>query len=486
MNLIRRPVPIILMTLIGLSLLYWLLPISGKIAYVPDEPTTSNTWPTITIEQSMARQMEVMVIDPTPWTYVRLEAPPTTATLTELGTQNALGQWVWRWHIEGEPTALTLYHSCDQGCQQWATVQISTVTPTANPQPLIPTKLGIVLASPQRNWHNRQGWDVEITYAQLAETEYWGIHDLAQRVQHANHSGLRVLVRVEWAQGQSLPPPNDYAALTDYLTYLQRLARDERLSDVYGFIIGSNFNTLGANSQAPENPVTPDWYARVFNGYGADPSLTNNALAVIRQENNRVCVLVGPVNVWNSDQDGSLPYDIDAPWLNYMNTLVAHLNTAVSDQLAQGISDGAPDGFAVQAFGRVDDPSLRPEERALEPLRDLHRDEWGEAQMGFRVYQDWLHIINQYPHLAGKPIYIGASNTFVEGDGRFPTENYPPGWLSNALTTINQEPQIQMLAWFLDDFPHDERWQPFSLTKPQGLLEEASQEFEALLQANTP
>lgn len=58
-------------------------------------------------------------------------------------------------------------------------------------------------------------------------------------------------------QGQSIPPPNDYAALEAYLSYVRRLARDARLADVHGFIIGSNFNTLGANQQIPENPVTP-------------------------------------------------------------------------------------------------------------------------------------------------------------------------------------------------------------------------------------
>ncbi|MCZ7668020.1 MAG: hypothetical protein M5U34_12920 [Chloroflexi bacterium] len=46
-------------------------------------------------------------------------------------------------------------------------------------------------------------------------------------------------------------------------------------------------STTEANVQSPENPVTPTWYAQVFNGYGVDPTLHDNALEVIRNENPR-------------------------------------------------------------------------------------------------------------------------------------------------------------------------------------------------------
>lgn len=484
--IMNRPLRTYLIIFVLLSIfsgLYWLLPITGKLAYIPDSLPQENTWPQISIINQTDNEFEVIVQDVTAWVFVRLELAGAEITLTEHGTQNKDGLWQWKWSVRGAPdsTTINLYYNCNTGCQLWTKVEISIAAPIPNPNELVPTKLGLVFANPERGWHNRQGWDVEVTYAQLAEEQFWGIDDLARRVQQAHKNGLRVLVRVEYDQGQSVPPPNDYATLDIYLRYVQRLARDERLGEVYGFIIGSNFNTASANAQSPENRVTPEWYAQVFNGYGTNPNTHNNALEIIRNENKQVRVIVGPVNPWNSDQTGNITYSIDVPWLNYMNSVVAHVNAAAIAKIERGISDAAPDGFAIQAFGRVDAPELSAEQRAQEPFIDLHRDEWGEAQAGFRVYQDWLDIINQYEYTSGKPVYISASNTFDSNSGRFPTDNYPQGWLSNALKAINQEPQIKALAWFMDGFAHDEQWAMFSLTTPRGLLIEASQEFDALL-----
>lgn len=463
--------------------LYWLLPINGKLAYIPDSLPQTNTWPQISITNQTDNEFEIIVQDVTPWVFVHMEMAGTETTLVEHGSQNQDGRWQWRWQAQGTPdsTKINLYHSCATGCQLWTTVQTAVATPIPRTDERIPTKLGLVFANPQRNWHNRQGWDIEITYAQLAEEEFWGIDDLAARMQQASQNGLRVLVRVEYDQGQSIPPPDDYTALDAYLSYLQRLARDERLADVHGFIIGSNFNSASANTQSPENPVTPAWYAQVFNGYAADPAIHNNAVAVIRNENRQAHVIVGPVSPWNEDQTGAVPYQIDVPWLHYMNSVASYVNSAAAAKMEHGISDAAPDGFAIQAFGRVD--KLAPDERAQEPFMDLHRDEWGSAQAGFRIYQDWLDIINMYQYSAGKPVYISASNMFDSETGSFPADNYPAGWLTNALEVVNQEPQIHTLGWFMDGFAHDEQWAMFSLTTPRGLLIEAAQEFDALLQA---
>ncbi|VAW43215.1 hypothetical protein MNBD_CHLOROFLEXI01-688, partial [hydrothermal vent metagenome] len=123
--------------------------------------------------------------------------------------------------------------------------------------------------------------------------------------------------------------------------------------------------------------------------------------------------------------------------IKYSNSVVTYVNAAAIAKIEQGISDAAPDGFAIQAFGRVDAQQLSPEQRAQEPFLDLRRDEWGDAQAGFRVYQDWLNIINQFEYTTGKPVYINAANTFDSETGQTPTENYPVGWLGNALETIN-------------------------------------------------
>lgn len=477
----RSPLALVIGLLL-FSAIYWLLPISGQITYIP--PANDNqvqSWPQINIEEEQDGSLIFWVQDVTPWTHVRLEMGTAESTLVDHGEQNDAGVWQWRWRVlrPDEGAAVVLYHSCEMGCQTWATTQTAVRTPNPPREPQIPTKLGVVFANPDRDWHGRQGWTVEVTYAQLADDFYWGIDDLARRVQLAKANGLRTLVRVEYDQGQSIPPPDDFAALDSYLTYLRRLARDDRLAEVHGFIIGSNINTNGANAQAPDNPVTPAWYARVFNGYAADPDNHNNAIETIRSENKQVRVLVGPINPWNTDQDGSIPFQIDLPWLNYMNTMVHFINEGVVAKTAVGFSDTAPDGFAIQAFGRVN--ALAPDQRAQEPLLDIYLPEWGEGQAGFRVYEEWLAIINSYPYTMGKPAYINAANTSDSRTGEQPAENYPVGWLTNAVQAINAEPQIAALCWFIDSFPHDDQWQLFSLSQPRGLLLDAAAEFDLLL-----
>jgi len=124
-----------------------------------------------------------------------------------------------------------------------------------------------------------------------------------------------------------------------------------------------------------------------------------------------------------------------------------------------------PDGFAVNAPGRPSAPELAGRFGADEPRMDLRRAEWGEAQAGFRIYRDWLAIINAHPTTQGLPVYITSTNTFAPDEGTVPAQNYVRGWLTTALEVINQEPQVQALCWFLDkDRSGDSRWDWFSPT----------------------
>ncbi len=63
--------------------LYWLLPINGKLAYIPDSLPQTNTWPQISIINKTDNELEVIVQDVTPWVFVRLELAGTETTLTE-------------------------------------------------------------------------------------------------------------------------------------------------------------------------------------------------------------------------------------------------------------------------------------------------------------------------------------------------------------------------------------------------------------------
>ena len=394
--------------------------------------------------------------------------------------------WTWTWsgtvNAQDVQSHLVFYSDCSTGCIERGRFSLGTERlpiPTA----LVPTKLGVVFADPARDWHGRSGWDVELTYAQLADEEFWGINDLALRVRQATEKGLRVLVRVDYAQGQSMPPTDDNLALSEYLAYLQRLARDERMRDVYGYFLGSGFNTLGSNTLAPESSVTPEWYARVFSGYGEPVTHTDNAAQVIRAENPQTRVLVGPVRPWNVDQDADLPWEEDVPWLNYMNSLVAALDESTRAKSTAGVSLARPDGFALHVPGRPNAPELAGRDGAQEPQVDLHRAEWGDAQAGFRVYRDWLAIINVYLTTRGIPVYITSTNTFTADEGAPPAQNYPEGWLAAAMEEVAQEPQVQALCWFVDnERSGDGRWDWFSLAERSGRLVYAAEEFDGLLE----
>ena len=78
-------------------------------------------------------------------------------------------------------------------------------------------------------------------------------------------------------------------------------------------------------------------------------------------------------------------------------------------------------------------------------------------------------------------MYITTANTYISGEGIPPSQNYPAGWLTTALEVIDEEPQVHALCWFIDDFPHDTQWDQFSLTQRAGLMDEAANEFDALL-----
>jgi hypothetical protein len=481
----------LLVGLLALGLIgYWLLPIHGSVLIVSDTWRETYLWPKISREPPDARpgqRTTIAVSDTAPWINVKLTVAGNEAEFVRYETNTSGGYWTWYWSFVVPPQsgyAVVFYRNCYTGCVERTTVTRGALpSGEADPPTRVPTKLGIVFANPNRNWHNRSGWDVELTYARQAETEYWKADDLADRVQAAAAEGLRVLVRVDYDKGQSLPPNGDYLALDAYLQYVRRLARDARLKSVYGYIIGSGYNAADSNTLAPAKPVTPAWYARVFNGYDTAPSHEDNVVSVIRQENATARVLVGPVRPWISDQNGDLPYAVNMPWLNYYNTLAAALNASVNAKETAGVPLSAPDGFAVQAPAGLEAPELGSAPPASEPGLDLYRTTWNNARIGFGVYRDWQDILNTYPYLRNRPLYITSANTDMPGTDTNPAQNYPRGWLSAALAQANTEPQVQALCWYLDVAPLDRQWEFFSLADPRGLLVEAADEFDQLLTA---
>ena len=458
---------------------YWLLPIHGTLRIDPGlNRADTDVAPDLWTETATAHSVWVYVRDTLPLVDVQLALSGETFvrdTTYFAGT----GPWIWRWQVPQNrlPAVAVFYHNCMSGCQQRLQVNLGIPSePSLNKQ-LQPTKLGAVFANPNRDWHGRAAWAVDLTYSEHADQDSWGIDGLALRVHEAHAAGLRVIVRVAFEQGQSLPPRDDQLALSRYLAYCERLARDERLRDVYAFMVGSGYNTLGENNGSLEAATTPAWYARVFNGYGLAPERADNVVQLMHAARPDVRILVGPVTPWNADQTGSQIHPLDQPWLNYMHTVVALINSSTAAKSQRGIALSGADGFAVQAPGR---PAAAPQPH-LEPQTDLRRAAWGQAQAGFRVYQDWLTSINAFAYTRGAPVYITSSNTFSADTAIPPLQNYPPGWLSSALEEVNREPQIVALCWFVD-LPFGDTWVEFSLSEPQGRLFDAADEFDQLLQ----
>lgn len=461
----------------------WFLPIQGQVFVTTERAELAIAFPRARVEPR-GNLTNVFITDNAAWSNVGLAV---NGKLYPASDWQANANGIVTWHWEFAPNDLSgdliFYHSCQTGCVERTRLGLGKANATLESNQSSPTKLGVVFASPNRDWHGRSGWDVEMTYATLAEDKESGIDELARHVYQADAQQLRVLVRVDYAPGQTLPPANDHVALSQYLNYARRLARDARLRSVYGYIIGSGFNDPASNSLAPNAPVTPEWYARIFNGYGEQVARTDNTVQVIHQENAHARVLVGPVRPFKMEQDGTDKYAVDAPWLNYMNTLVARLDGSARSKAQAGFALTAPDGFAVNAPGRPNAPEMQGHAPADEPRVDLKRAAWNGAQAGFRVYRDWLDIINAYPTTRGLPVFINATNTFTADEGIVPAQNYPRGWLTSAYEVINAEPQVQALCWFLDeDKSADGRWDAYSLTKGIGRVYDAAKEFDALLQ----
>ncbi|HRA64821.1 MAG TPA: hypothetical protein PL187_02300 [Caldilinea sp.] len=434
--------------------------------------------------------MTVVVTDRQPWSHVLLTVNGEPALLQGWEEQPLLNTWTWSWNFAMPASAspeVLFYVDCLTGCRTRGRLVLAAseqeVVEAADD--LRATKLCTVMADPERNWHNRSGWVVDITYMKLADDRqdsYWSVDALAARVAAAARQGLRVLARKLDAHQQTLPPAQDYIALSDYLAFVRRLATDERLRTIDAFIVGSGPNANSSNQLAPDRLISPEWYARVFNGYGEPVDHQDNVVQTLRAVWPSANVLVGAVRPWIDDQNRARVAPIDAPWLNYMNTLVWAIDQSMINKSTAGYGNAGPDGFALHAPGRPDAPQFDPNQPANEPWLDFPRPDWNGAQAGFRVFQDWLAIVNAYPSTHGLPGYISATNTFADSASSPPAQNYPPGWLTSALAVVNQEPQLRALCWFLDLVPGDDQWDAFSLARHPGQLLYAAEEFDDLLQ----
>jgi hypothetical protein len=234
---------------------FWFVPSPGKVTLVAANLSAEQIpFPKVVFSPASNASVDpntliVHVQDPIGWAHIKLYANHRWLQEGPTWQQLVTKHWQWEWQLPPttEPTELVAYHSCDVGCVEWWRRRLPgsnvQAEPTATPSRQ-PTKLGLVFAMPQRNWHGRAGWNVKLVYA-LADKpdDYWMLDHVAERVLRSSAQGLHVLLRVDFDRGQSVPPRDDYDALNSYLKFLRRLAQDERFRDVRGLIIGSVTDT---------------------------------------------------------------------------------------------------------------------------------------------------------------------------------------------------------------------------------------------------
>jgi len=152
---------------------YWLLPISGQVVIIPGGDPIGLLWPQMRLSPpapAPGQEATLRVTDGVPWSYVLLtvDGQPAQAKRWPTGPDDAL-VWEWKFVVpEDGGCTLVFYRDCHTGCIERGRMTIGTGPPAAQTNPL-PTKLGLVFANPERDWHGRSGWNVELTYALMAE-----------------------------------------------------------------------------------------------------------------------------------------------------------------------------------------------------------------------------------------------------------------------------------------------------------------------------
>ena len=199
-----------MLLILVLAGVYWLLPIQGGVLVIPGEAPDAPHWPVVRLSPTSPKPGQVVNL----W-VTDVEAFP-HVKLVVAGESHEPVAWpraaddtlIWKWRFtvpEHGARRAVLYHDCHKGCVVWKRIDFRR--DYASPDiDTVPTKLGVVFANPDRDWHGRSGWVVDLTYARLAGQAYWGLEDLVGRVHQATVKGLRVLVRVDYDQGQSIPP----------------------------------------------------------------------------------------------------------------------------------------------------------------------------------------------------------------------------------------------------------------------------------------
>jgi hypothetical protein len=299
---------------------------------------------------------------------------------------------------------------------------------------------------------------------------------VAESVRVSHQAGRNVIVRVDYAEGQNLPPSE--SSLSSYVSTLTTICQNADFRNhAWGYIIGNEPNASFENSGL--TPMTPSWYARVFCGFGTSSNRTDNALQTIRGHQPSARVLIGAVGPWNTDANGSPAFTLDCPWLNYFNEMCQHIGEAM---VFRGL--GAVDGCAIHTYGRVGTSGTlnggknEPHNHVQAPPPSPP-----SAWFGFTTYKNRLDVIDSHDlgGIAGSPIWITETNTRTDAPSK---DSYPSGWYIEALKQIYDSnaswERIMSVCWFVDR-DYGDHWPDEALTDPIEKCEDADDDFNQAL-----
>lgn len=309
------------------------------------------------------------------------------------------------------------------------------------------TLLGSHFLHPDRTTYGKLTFSVELLYANNAPSGF-GLTASRARVQMCLSKGAKVALRVDYSLGQSLPPEDDDAAVSNYVDFCQRVATDPILGLCDWLICGNEPNLPGENREMGR-PMAAAWVARCVYGHSTDSAETNNVYQYVRTANPSMQVLLPAVAPFSPAMagDANMPTPIDgrqnwAPWESYDYALWEHAY-ANNWHADLGEVKGAKHTYGASGIA-----SIGPGE----PFVDVREPGYG-AQFGTRWLTDSLWLSRQ----AQKTVYgsewapwVLVSECNIYRPPQTPRNDYPTGWWRQVKQYVDTLPNVMGLAAFVD------------------------------------
>lgn len=285
---------------------------------------------------------------------------------------------------------------------------------------------------PDRELHSSPSCSIELVY-QNDPPAGFAIADARERVTMARAKGdIAVFLRVDYQQGQTLPPTNDEEALLRYIDFSKEIAADTILGQSAGIISGNETN-LSNEWRVSGIPLTPRWVARVVFGSGTAKTRTDNVYSSVRDVNPNILVFSPAVGPFSPESTGELSYtppdgrDQLTPWETYQYEL------AYRSYRNNGHTPTNDVFLAMHTYSRVGVDGTE-NGGAFEPQSDIRENTFG-SHWGTQSLDDMLYAIkkaNRNRNPAG--IVISEWNSLTDAA---PIQNYPKGLEQQTVSYIN-------------------------------------------------